>query len=180
MARYRKDFNFLPETMWQVREAKKRRMRLVLLSSLLGLAAGFSAYWPLRIEAELDKSIEQLTARYAVLEQGRAYQEKLARMENEYEKERKVVEGLKAGTVDVAELLDKIGMAVPPGVVINEMQFEMPNKVHLVCAVEGSLAGARFMAELQNLDCFAKVESKELPLAEEPMTVEFDLVLRSR
>ncbi|NSW83969.1 MAG: PilN domain-containing protein [Syntrophothermus sp.] len=179
MRRLVKELNFLPETVLREREKQERFRNRVKLAVAAGILAGLAFSLPLYVEARERYQLELLTARYRELEKGRPYREELVAKKKQYLREKAVVDKLKEQNSSAVAIIDAIYDALPPGLWVTDMEVEAGKAVRLKCEATSTLAAARFMAGLDSLGLFDRIETNEVPLGSGVAQVEFYLPLKA-
>ncbi|ADI01951.1 PilN domain-containing protein [Syntrophothermus lipocalidus] len=174
-----KDVNFLPQAVLLERDKKRRLTQRLKTAVVAGLLAGIAFSLPLYVEARERYQLELLTARYRELEKGRPYREELVAKEKQYFREKAVVEKLKKENISVVAIIDAIYDALPPGLWVTDIEVEAGRAVRLKCEATSTLAAARFMAGLDSLGLFDRIETNEVPLGSGVAQVEFYLSLKA-
>lgn len=179
MGRLVKELNFLPETVLREREKHQRFRTRVKLAVAAGVLVGLAFSLPLYVEARERYQLELLTARYRELEKGRPYREELVAKKKQYLREKAVVEKLKEQNSSAVAIIDAIYDALPPGLWVTDIEVEAGKAVRLKCEATSTLAAARFMAGLDYLGLFDRIETNEVPLGSGVAQVEFYLPLKA-
>ncbi len=171
--------NFLPVSVWQEREAKKKRMRRIRTALIAGFLAGVIFSYPKYMEVRETYRLESLTERYRELEKGRPFREEVVAKERQYREEKAVVDRLRRENVSVIAVIDAVNSVLPPGLWVTDIEIEAKKAVRLKCEATSTLAAARFMAGLDSLGLFSGVEANEIPLGKGLHRVEFYLPFAS-
>lgn len=175
---YSKDLNFIPKRI--VNRKRRQRQNFFILLLIVSITSTICAVSLIQVKmvAEYRVKIEEVNRDIAVLEKAAPVYEKLEQAKRDYQAKQAAMARIKVENSSFIDLFDQISLALPAGVYISSLNYQVGKGVELNVITRNPVDVARVVVALRNTGLFNEVtlQGKDIPMipAEKPIT--FSLV----
>lgn len=174
-----KDIDFLPVHIRVSRTKKKKAVSFSIFGVLLAVGLYFLYIYPQGLIREYERELAVENNLIQNLERGKEVYDRLQAKKAKHDTMSAAIGEIEKQRFEALELMDKIGSALPRGVMISKLSL-LPNKVSLTVVSASPIDTARVVVALRKQGIFKEVELPSAPMLQEPKEVSFELALKDK